>query len=80
MVIDNRKLYYGILILIFGPLFVRFFTENFNMSYAIMPFFDILCIILIVIALIINYKKVKFIKFNNKNMIFNIKINNNNYE
>ena len=59
MVIDNRKLYYGILILIFGPLFVRFFTENFNMSYAIMPFFDILCMILIVIALIINYKKVK---------------------
>lgn len=50
MVIDNRKLYYGILILIFGPLFVRFFTENFNMSYAIMPFFDILCMILIVIA------------------------------
>lgn len=59
MVIDNRKLYYGILVLIFGPLFIRFFTENFKMSYAIMPFFDVLCFVLVTLAIIINHKKIK---------------------
>lgn len=59
MVIDNKKLYYGILVLIFGPLFVRFFTENFHMSYAVMPFFDVLCCILVLVAMIINHRKIK---------------------
>lgn len=59
MEIDNNKIYYGILILIFGPLFVRFFTENFGMSYAIMPFFDVLFLGLIIVAFFINHKKFK---------------------
>lgn len=59
MEIDNNKIYYGILILIFGQLFVRFFTESFGMSYAIMPFFDVLCLGLIIVAFFINHKKFK---------------------
>lgn len=59
MINKSRSLYYGVLILIFGPLLARFFTENFHISYAIMPLFDVLCILLAIAAIITYPSKIR---------------------
>ena len=49
MKISENNLYKLIYTLIFTPLVVRFFTDNFGMTYAIMPIFDIGAIILLIL-------------------------------
>ncbi|HFI0632506.1 TPA: hypothetical protein ACGO4G_001073 [Streptococcus suis] len=50
MTISKKNLYKWIYALIFLPLVVRFFTDNFGMPYTIMPLFDILAIITLILS------------------------------
>ena len=50
MTISKKNLYKWIYALIFLPLAVRFFTDNFGMPYTIMPMFDILAIIILFLS------------------------------
>lgn len=57
MKISENNLYKLIYTLIFTPLAVRFFTDNFGMTYAIMPIFDIGAIILLIFAYCLTGKR-----------------------
>lgn len=50
MTISKKNLYKWIYALIFLPLAVRFFTDNFGMSYAIMPLFDIFAFVILFLS------------------------------
>lgn len=50
MTISKKNLYKWIYALIFLPLAVRFFTDNFGMSYTIMPMFDILAFVILFLS------------------------------
>lgn len=57
MQVNNRTIYSGIIILIFGVMLGRFFTENYGLSYGINVFFDVWLLILLLFSLIINRRK-----------------------
>lgn len=59
MIISKKNLYKWIYVLIFFPLAVRFFTDNFGMSYTIMPMFDILAIVIFLLSYCLTNKKNK---------------------
>ena len=50
MTISKKNLYKWIYALIFLPLAVRFFTDNFGMPYTIMPMFDILALVILFLS------------------------------
>ena len=56
MKISNKKLYMYVFVLIFLPLFVRFFTDNFGMSYMAMPLFDIYAVTLLFVSFYVSKK------------------------
>lgn len=57
MQINNRTIYRGIIILLFGVMLGRFFTENYGLSYGINVFFDAWLLILLLFSFIINKRK-----------------------
>lgn len=57
MKISKSNLYKYIYALLFLPLLARFFTDNFGLSYAIMPVFDIYAIVIILISFYLSKKR-----------------------
>ena len=51
IVISKRNVYKGAFFLLFIPPFVRFLTDNLGVSYAIMPFFDLLVFAMLILVL-----------------------------
>ena len=66
MTISKKNLYKWIYALIFFPLAVRFFTDNFGMPYTIMPMFDILAFVILLLSYYLTRKickKVHILEF-----------------
>lgn len=63
MKISNSNLYKYIYALIFLPLFVRFFTDNFGMSYAVMPLFDAYAVVLLLVVFYLSKKRNSILEF-----------------
>lgn len=57
--VTKTKLAIASKILIFGIWFVQLLTENFGVTYAIMPFFDIFCALLLVLVFAVNSYRIK---------------------
>lgn len=57
MKISNSNLYRCVYAMLFLPLLVRFFTDNFGMSYAVMPVFDIGAVVLLLLVVYLSKKK-----------------------
>ena len=54
--IKKDNLYKYVFFLLYMPLFVRFFTDNFGLTYVIMPVFDIVLYLLLVFIIYLNKK------------------------
>lgn len=62
MKISNKNLYKYIYALLFLPLLARLFTDNFGLSYAIMPIFDIYAIALLLLTFYLSKKRNPYIE------------------
>lgn len=50
MIISKKNLYKFIYVLIFLPFLTRFFTDNYGVSYAVMPLFDLWSVFILVLS------------------------------